>query len=233
MERIFILAALFILPIASFAQVRLSTSVGYGTYAMKELREHQFELKDGWPVDAKTTSSFPGYLTYQLGADYSLKNNFRIGLSFSYGSTGGLVHYRDYSGELGFEHKVRYFSYGCPIIYQLDLTDARLNLQFEFSPSINFGTTKYDSYLNLGTVKSEYSANFKSTNVGSSQSVRIERKVGPAFIFAQAGYYLDLYKSKLEWEEDRKEYLSNGLGEPVRMELSGMRVALGVAYVLR
>lgn len=233
MSRTFILITACILSTAGFAQIRLSTSVGYGTYAMTELRQHQSELKDGWPIEAKTTSSFPGYLTYQISADYPWKNNFKIGLSFSYGSTGGLIHYSDYSGELSFEHKIKYVSVGCPIIYQIDLTDGRLNLQLEFSPTVNFGATKFDTYLQAGAYQNESTMDFKSTNVGSVQNIRIERELGPGFVFVQAGYYLDLYKSKLAWEEDHDEYLVNDLDKPVHIELSGLRVALGVAYVLR
>jgi len=230
MARIYCLLIILTFPVVACAQVKVSASVGYGTYSMKDLKEHQEQLKEQFPVDPKITSSFPGYWYYQFGASYRFKSNFFIGSSVSYGSTGGKIHYQDYSGEIGCEHKVKYISVGVPLGWQFPIQQDKMNLGLELSPALYFGNTQLAFETEVNTQSDQQSVEFESINIGLQPAARLERQVGPVLIFIQAGYYIDVYRSELTVKDNSEYYLLNGNGKKVHSDFTGLRTALGVAF---
>jgi hypothetical protein len=231
MARTFFFVSVLLLPTTVFSQVRISASVGYATYAMDELKTHQYDLQSQFPVDVRATSSFPGYAYYQVGGNWAVTPNAMMGLSFTYGSTGGKIHYSDYSGEVGFEHKIKYFAIGIPVTYQKEFSNGKWKLQLEVSPTVNLGSTTFDVYLNVGSEQSDDRIDFKSRNFGFQPALRMERKVGPGFIFLEGGYYLDVSMSKLTVKDNDDYYLMNR-HKAVHADFSGLRTAVGISYVL-
>jgi hypothetical protein len=233
MARTYCLFIIMIFPAVAVAQVRLFASVGYGTYSMQELKKHQQELEMHIPVDAKITTSFPGYWYYQVGAGYHFRSNFFIGCSINYGSTGGKLHYQDYSGEIGWEHKVKYVSVALPFGWRLPFQQNKLNLQFELSPTVYLGNTHLAFERNVNTWVDPQSVEFKSMNFGLQPAIQLERKMGPVMIFTQVGYYIDVYRSNLTVKDNDEYYLLNDHGDEVHADFSGLRATVGVAFALR
>ena len=224
---------LFFLPEVVLAQFDFSASFGYGTYSMKELKEHQKGIQTQFPVETKITSSFPGYWYYEAGTNYRFKFNFFVGATIAYGSTGGKINYQDYSGEIDCEHKLRYIAVGLPLGYILPLKAGKMNLQFELSPSVYFGDMELEVAAEINKQREAQSEEFKSTNIGLRPSIRLERKTGPVRIFIQAGYYLDVYRSNLTVKDNSEYYLLNNQDEAVHTNFSGLRTAIGVSYGLK
>ena len=93
-------------------QVRLYA--GLETHDLGDLKRWQREQQEdargrGLPVRAVET--FPAYAGVRLEVVHPLSASVRLGLGLGYGSTGGRLHYADYSGEARFDQAVsrRYF----------------------------------------------------------------------------------------------------------------------------
>jgi hypothetical protein len=214
----------------AFAQFKLSVSAGYGTYSMKDLKVHQAAIQSQFPVDAKITSSFPGYWYYQLGGDYYFKSQYFVGASIAYGSTGGNIHYSDYSGEVGCIHKIKYVSVTFPVGWRLPLRQDKFNLQFELSPAVYSGDTRLEVETVVNGQPDRSAIEFESMNIGVQPAIRLERKAGPVLIFVEGGYYFDIYRSKLIFKDNKDFYLLTDNGEEVHADFTGLRAALGVAF---
>lgn len=223
---------LFCISTAGFSQVQLSLSSGYSTYSMSQLKEFQTEMKSQFPVEAKITSSFPGYIYHEFSGAYQFGDHFLSGISLTYGSTGGKIHYRDYSGEMGNEQVAKYFEIGLPLSWKIPLQENKLNMHLQLRPSWILGNLSMSYESEINSKKAVDEVEFKSTNVGFQPSVMVERKIGPLFLFLSCAYNQNVYKSKLFFKENDDYYLLNSKFEKVRADWSGLRVGLGVSYTL-
>jgi len=223
---------LFFAPAVAFAQFDFSASLGYGTYSMKELKEHQQDIQAQFPVDSEITSSFPAYWYYEAGANYRFKFNFFVGATLAYGSTGGKINYHDYSGEIDCEHRLRYIAIGVPLGYRLPLKTGKMSFQFELSPSVYLGDMELEVTAEINKQRQTQTEVFQSTNFGLRPSIRLDRKTGPVRIFIQAGYYVDVFQSNFTVKDNSDYYLMNSQNEEVRANFSGLRTAFGVSYGL-
>src|SRR5688500_12260694 len=96
---------IFILIIPCFsaiAQKSATLRMGYGTYTMNEMKSFQVDLQKQSEYPMRIIESFPAFVYYEGSLTFPLGNNFICAPNFSYGSTGGRIHYGDYSGELRF-----------------------------------------------------------------------------------------------------------------------------------
>src|SRR5688572_25709865 len=78
-------------------RIDVSVSAGYATFRMDDLKAVQEEDLSYMPVEGEITNSFPGYLNFG-GEVVFYDSTYFVGVLLGHTSTGGRVHYADYSG---------------------------------------------------------------------------------------------------------------------------------------
>lgn len=216
-----------------FGQLKVNMSMGYGTYSMKSMKDFQEELRVSFPVRAKTTESFPGYVFYEFGITTVQADRFVIGGYFTYGSTGGRIHYEDYSGEMSSDQLVRYVSIGSPlgIVLGDNLTDSPWRVHLDLKPHFTVGMMELDFYSRIGNQEESDSYKFTAFNLGIEPGLTVERSLAKKWdVTFFAGYNANLLKGNLYFQEENDAYLQNQKGETVTLDFSGFRAALGISY---
>lgn len=212
------------------AQLKISGSVGYGTYYMGDIRDWQKQVKANLPVDAQALSTFPGYLNFEGGISYDSKSKFFIGGIFGYGSTGSRLAYSDYSGSFTFDQLVKYYSLNVSIGSKKELLDKKYLLSLDFRPGIILTNLVYETNTKLGTEKVNQKQKFKSINWNVQPTVCLTRRFGSFALHAFAGYNASVKRGKLKSKENKNFYLLNSDGSDAHAQWGGIRVGLGFTY---
>jgi hypothetical protein len=215
------------------AQTQISFLAGYGTYSMNELKTFQKELQSQFPVEAKITDAFPGYLYYELTATTRLKSYFFCGISVSYGSTGGRIYYADYSGSMYADQRARYLTIGIPFGWNVPVQENKLKLIFQIKPAVYFGNLDVSIVSHLeNQIPENEEFKFSSTNIGLQPSVQMDRRFGPLWLGIQMGYNVNVQSSNLFFKENKDYYLLNNKGDKIHANWSGLRFGVSLSYPL-
>lgn len=228
--RMFIYIVPFLLSTSALSQLKIAFGTGYGMYSMNDLKTFQQELLSDFPSDSKITAEFPGYLYYEASVTSLRNEKFILGGYLTYGSTGGRIHYGDYSGEVSTNQLIRYFSIGAPLGIQVSNDEKSLNCHFDLKPHVTFGALTLEFYSRLGNQHEEESLKFTSFNVGVEPGLTTEKVIKNWGINFFLGYNINFVQGKLFFTEDDQAYLQNENGENIGINLSGLRFALGISY---
>lgn len=206
-------------------------TISYNTYAMGALEGIQNELlidirQNNIPADK--TESFPPYFGYEFGflipvIDTS-NRTFSIGGFVEHGSTGGRIHYQDYSGELKVDQSAVETSIGTLVDYQTSISEI-FNFGLNFAVSYTLSSFSITSLLKVGDESQEDELSF------SSASFSFEPGVGSSvdLLGMQLGIslsYLIYIPSNLEFDQYSEAYLINQSGDKVNINWSGFRLGL-------
>jgi hypothetical protein len=229
--KILILFMALILPLSSFSQLEFQPQLGYGSFNMKEMTQHLKELSNSFPVEAKVTDEFPNYWYYELIGSYTFRGNLYSGVSVSYGSTGGRAHYSDYSGEVVANLLVKGITIVPIVGWKIPSKKEDHIYILQLRAGLIAG--KYDLSLRsaIGTQSSEDHIEFSSMNVLIEPGFRFTKMI-TYFLGANVyvGYNLNLAKGRLYFEEDSEYFLRDQRHNPIHLDWSGLRTALGVTF---
>lgn len=222
----------FLASIPVSGQFRTSLSVGYGTYRMSNLKAFQKELLADFPEDSRITEDFPGYLYYDLTIAQPLSDQLRMGISATYGSTGGRLSYKDYSGEVTGNQLVRYLGVGVPFKLSVyDNPDKELSLNLVLTPQVSMNWLTLEFYSRLNNQSDESRYKFRSLNFAIEPGISATKSFGLWEIDFFGGYNVNVVKGNLFFTKNEEAYLQDANGDPVKIDLSGLRFSLGVAYI--
>ena len=92
----------------SFAQgISFRFQAGYNMHNMAQLKKMQMGLaesiSDETGIPVKVVDDFPSFYNFQVQFLVTTPELFSTGMYIDYCSTGGRIHYKDYSGEYGFD----------------------------------------------------------------------------------------------------------------------------------
>jgi hypothetical protein len=227
---ILILAVSF--PAICFAQqVQVSFSTGWATFNMQSMRAHQAELQSQFPVNVKIVESFPSFLHYEVAVTAAINMRFKVGLAGGYSSTGGRMHYSDYSGEITCEQLARS---GMLAVRG----DMRLNKSENFPIYVTLkagvATGRYDLDVQSRVNDEEETDHqrFQSMNIFIEPGIILNKRIY-RFIYAtvNAGYNLNVSKGKLYWTENKNFHLFlDENGDDVQLDWSGVRASCGLTF---
>ena len=213
------------------AQVNISLSTGYSSYSMKEMKSFQKELQADFPEGSRVTETFPDFLYYDLAVTTEISDQFILGGFIRYGSTGGRIHYSDYSGEVRGDQLIQYVSLGSPLgmnIYKNE--EKSFSVHADLRPQLSYCFLNLEFYSRLDTQDEAQSLKFTAFNVSLEPGFTAEKYIRHWGINFFAGYHLNLVKGNLMFKEIDQAYLQNKDGDPVHVSLSGLRISLGISY---
>lgn len=211
------------------AQVELSFSVGYGSYSLADIREYQNFIKTSFPVsDAKVTDEFPSYYLYQISGKTPVSESAMIGLTISYGSTGGRVSYSDYSGMLLAEQLLNYYEITLSAGPYFSLPHNFM-LFVDFKPGITITKLELTGSQSIQTFKSTESNLFRSINIGFQPTLSLSKRVGYIGASVFASYQATIVNGKLKFIENKDLYLVDNRSQEVYAIWDGVRFGLGIS----
>ena len=217
----------------SFSQnsVTFFTIVSYNNYSMSEMAGLQNELLNDMlenNIPADITESFPAYVGFKIGFLIPVDNNDKriisLGGILQHNSTGGRIHYGDYSGEIGVDQILKVTSIGAILNYESHMS-PNFDLALNFSINYMISGLSNEIYLKVGDESQNEELNFNSYSFG------LEPEIIPSFNmgimrFGISLSYLVYFSSSLEYESFSDAYLVNNNGDKVNINWSGFRIGL-------
>jgi hypothetical protein len=229
--RVRLVVIFFLLCLTASAQeIRINLAIGGATYAMGGFKRYQQEIAQQFGFEPTITDEFPPYLFYEFSADVNWTRSFFSGVSVAYGSTGGRVQYRDYSGYRRADQLLRYINFAIPIGFRVNPSE-NFTLSFDLKPTF----TRSDADLVfeqevLGNHQSQ-TVGFKSQSVAVQPGVLVMRRIKSFGIYAQLSYYQTVVKGKMFLKENEDYYLEVNSNNPIHADWEGVRLSLGVSYI--
>ncbi|HVN47363.1 MAG TPA: hypothetical protein VMU30_00935 [Bacteroidota bacterium] len=202
---------------------------------MSDLKNLQSELCSSITsqgIPANILDAYPSFYGFETGFLFPLfpssDSSLLIGGVYEYNSTGGRIHYQDYSGEVRADQIVSTNAFGCMIKYQL-------SSQNEFHWAL-FGSCKYyysvlhnSLYTRIGTYQTLSEPAFHSSSLGVEIGIAPFYNLWNFHLGVQLSYLL-FFPSSLEYDNYSDAYLENNNGENVRIDWSGFRLGLFIEY---
>ena len=217
-----------LVAVCGICQSQLSFQVGYGTFALADIKSLQESQLLTYPVKAEITSSFPSYWIYGLSGKKFLRNNFMIGVSGVMGSTGSRIYYEDYSGSVGSDQLLRFTALGLHLGIFDRLKSQKVHFTVDLNPGVVFTSMKLRSFQALqGYAPSEVVTDVRSLNVALQPTFALTRRFGPLGLNVFAGYHVMIVQGKLKLKENKDAFLA------VKADWSGLRVGVGAVLFLK
>lgn len=224
---------MFILLIPTFeaiGQMRATLRMGYGMYAMTEMKSFQADLPLQVEYPMRITESFPGYVYYEGSLMIPFADKFFCSATFGYGSTGGRIHYGDYSGEFRFDQLLNYISAGTSIGHSMENSTGKYVFDVSITPSVVLTNLNLEFLVRIGDEQNVERVKFRSTNFTLQPDFTITRKLGRFGVQAMVGYNFAIVNGKMFLTSDSEAYLIDSNGDNIPANWNGGRAAVGISY---
>jgi len=228
----FVTIVLFTLTVSGANCQDLKVGVGttFGRYSMKGLEEFQNETLFGLNfLPVKIVESFPATFGYDIQFSY-LRRKLQLGGYYSYASTGGRIHYKDYSGEIKFDQIVNGNSFGASTVWKINSSN-----DYNIAIGIRTGITVSDLLIsNSISINDQPNVNqsyvFKSVNLHISPLIEFEYMLDRIVIYSTLRYEANVAKSALNLNGDDNVFIELDSGENLKVDWEGLRISAGVKY---
>lgn len=211
-----------------FAQeVSAMFNMGAGTFRMKTQREFQNEFR-GSVIPWRPVHKFPPYWISGGSVSWHVSPSVGVVLSLELGSTGGTLHYADYSGSARMDQLLKYTQWGIGSFVQINQSEI---WPLFATAHLSISRTKQSvSYvITVADVVEKDREDFRSTNLGLRPGLMLQRRLN-SFLF-QANLGLEMqFPGRLETEDGSPFVGVNG--DSVSAQWSGLRGSLGVGLML-
>lgn len=235
-----LIACLCLFSIYNTAYSQFARSVcvkgGYNFFSMSDLKNFQHGLQDDLiqqGIGAKITDSYPGHYGFQAGLQIPLAllsaKEIRIGGFIDFTSTGGRVHYSDYSGEIKIDQKATAISLGATISFSAYTKDI-FQLYFDLNARIIFSKFKNEFSSRLFDETETQTLDFSSVSFGFEPTLVPSINVYP-FNFGLSFSYMLALPTTLQFSEYDDANLLDKNGDEVTIDWSGFKLGLVAKYL--
>ena len=212
----------------AYGQDALYIKAGIGVYTLTNFKEFQQELLKGLPVPARIVDDFPATMNYEFGFSHQYDGGMTLGGFIGYYSTGGRIHYADYSGQTSIDQVLSGYRLGMRCAKDLLDVKIRENIspQFFIKLSATYTLFNMTQYLEVGPEHDSETLNFQSLNTGLEPGMSFQIPVFSFLINPEISYEIQI---------PGKLYFNNGLfllnqkSSKVTADWSGLRVGISLA----
>ena len=173
------------------AQGGIMISAGIADAAMNDMKNLQEHILSTYPVEGKITSSFPPFTSVSVTLFKPLNDYLRVGISYSYSTTGGKSSYQDYSGEIFTEITATSHRLGAYLSYVI-LRGDRLDLALNGRLDANYSNMLIESYYSIYNYGNRISNRYWSISPSGSIGAEVWYKLQRTSLGLEAGYMVDL-----------------------------------------
>ncbi|MGE5621276.1 MAG: hypothetical protein ACM3U0_01750 [archaeon] len=227
----------FVLSLSSLVSAQKHFSIRakmtYDYFSAEDLKTTQSQIVEyfwKYNIPAKALQSFPPH--YGLQVQFLIPVNDSLGVNagvyFEQMSTGGRVHYKDYSGEEKFDQVLQAQAFGV-----MGEKNFRLNRFFSFN--LNFGLSLISVSYNIKTYEQIYNYSksdeigVSNFTLGASPGVGLSFQLYNFYISGNAGFQFCL-PSGFQYNGQTLKNSVNG--DAIKPGLDGFRLAAGLGFYL-
>lgn len=219
----------------SKTEAQVFIKFNYNFFNMSDLKNVQNELLSNMyemGIEGKITESYPAYFGFQFGLIFPLNpsgdRDLWLGGFFDYATTGGRVHYSDYSGEVKADQIAKAYSVG-GIISLSASDDELLKLDVSLGARLIFSNLDNEFLLRIGEEEQKETLSFSSLSFG------LEPAITPSIVLSNFNLglsisYLVSIPTSLEYNRNSNAYLVDQDGNKVNIDWSGIKLGLIVKY---
>lgn len=212
---------------AQEAQVRLYA--GLETHRLDEVRDWQHQQQTAMGatgIPLEVVEAFPPYLGVRAEGVLALSPARRLGVTAGYGSSGGRLHYADYSGEAAIDHLAERRHVGLLLEQQ---APGPLPLWLNLHVRYSFTTIRSQGMVRLGTVVQETSETLKGGGVSLEPALACELRRGPVTARLSASLEYAFGRSLLPARLSNTLY-TGGYETTLHAEWTGLRLGLTLGF---
>jgi len=223
---------LLALTLNSFAQkTDGGIQAGVGFFKMTEFKLLNQSVLSSLPFEAKITNNFPANIVYKGYVHHLYKNNFGIGIKFSFSSTGSLISREDYSGSYYFKNQVHYYSPGFMFDYCI-YTSQKFKILLYNEIGYEFSYGKLYENLTVNGITQEDGYEYRSVNIFTEPGCRLVYPYGKSINFGlYAGYLIDTHSSiKPSETEYSLEEFYNVSSKKNSVNWTGFRFGVSISF---
>jgi hypothetical protein len=216
-----------------FAQ-EIELSIGYATYKMDDLRELNKQILRETGLPSKITDDFPGFSNFEIQYTQPLMDDkYCVGGFLSFTSTGSRIAYTDYSGHQYIDQRLTGFSLGANTWMRM-IGNENHSLWMGGKAGLTLTSHKIISELTIYSYTDKDKIAFEGVNIFIEPRFVYKYKLSNGFgLSTQVGYNVNVGKGKLNYTKDSNAYLTNNQGEALNADWSGLRLSLGVTYLIQ
>jgi len=224
---------------AQKTQETFHVEVGYSKFSLSDLKSFQKEIyKDilkglGGELDIpiKIVDNFPGYLSYRFEYYNPFFRKQGIGLFLEYNSSGGRIHYSDYSGEISVKQLIQGFSSGISIKNQI-LPSFTGELYYSIYLDATYNILDIEEKTRLGTSHQESNTQFASLSLGVEPSIYFKKDILENKFFVISFGYRVTHDFGLTLSNNDEAKLKDSSANQVRVQWDGWKISTGIGMYL-
>jgi hypothetical protein len=204
-------------------EVRFSSGIQLGTYAMGDLKDLQSDIKEAQFVNAKEKQNFSPSIGYQGSFVYIGNKRLGAGVEFGHSSADGKV-VGENPAVLYFQHHASTSTLGGTIFIILNKRES----PWEVLCSVSTGGTfnkfrrRYPDF-----EKGPQTERYLSRSVYVAGGSTVTRKFKHWFVNAGVRYFHD-FGGSLKLTRFPDAHLRNSTGDELSLDWSGLRISIGV-----
>ncbi len=202
--------------------------VGMGSYSMKSQRLFQNDFSKQLRIPFRKVHEFPNFPTFGGALGFRISDVASMGLWGEFSSTGGRLHYSDYSGHALLDQVLTSFQGGPFAQYRINKSEV-WPLYVTAHGSIVAVTENIRSEFNIGLQSQIEQIKLKATNFGIRPGLMLGHSVG--VLNFQFGVGAEI-QSTGKLQDNKDAVLMTSDRKELSAQWSGWRMTLGVGFVL-
>lgn len=202
--------------------------VGMGNYSMQSQKVFQQDFLQESEIPFRKVHVFPNFPTFGGAAGFSIAPKASVGAWFEFASTGGRLHYKDYSGYALMDQALTSFQGGPFAQYRVNKSEE-WPLYVTAHGSVATVTGKIKSEFQLVGVPEVEEVKLKAINLGIRPGLMLGHVVG-IFNF-QVGLGAEI-RSQDTLQDNEDQFFRTSDGKNLTAEWNGWRMTLGVGIEL-
>lgn len=213
-------------------KIQVEGGIGYGSFSMSQLKDLlNFQNRGNGIPPSRVLEEYPAYYTFTGQIDAEFFEKIRFGIIVGYTSTGGRIHYSDFSGEISLEHLVSSLQVGVTA-ERLFIKNERFELGFYTRVSMLMTSLDFDNKLDLGVLSDRILVETRSKSIAISPGFRFRKAIFKGFyIGAGIGALIDI-GATAHLKGNTDALLLDGQGKELKANWSGLRLNLTLGFKL-
>ncbi len=203
----------------------------YGVYNMADMQDMQQQARTNTDVPFRVIDEVTGYWGYEIALGVTLPNTDQLNLFAGLNSTGGRLHYSDFSGSASFDQVLRGTHLGAEFLKRLSNNNG-FTVEAGLRAGVSFTRLDLRSSLQLNTTGSsseEQQFNSFAPHLGPRFAVR--KLLSNFYIGAFAGYDYN-FAGKLKLSTNKEAFLIDRNNDQIKADWGGFRIGLSLGIQL-
>lgn len=231
MKKVILIPLLFLCSFASAQESHaLLFRVGLGTYSMKTQKQFQKDFIRNSKIRMMPVHSFPAFPTFGTSLGFKVSPSVSLGAWGEYASTGGRLHYGDYSGYSQMDQVLKSFQAGPFIQYRI-VKSSSWPLYLSLHSSLAHTTEKLTSEIEVGGQFNSESYKLRSLNFTLRPGVILAHQINVFVLQMGIGSEFQL-AGDLKDVKDKDLLFRTSDGTNLTAQWDGLRLTFGFGFKL-